>query len=184
MFTLFVTEVTPWGLGSDLSDHFVWSEYRGVNQTRFPPQGVKNFHSIYGVNYSLDFFFFYREKRPFFRVSKRVSRAWFERALRSHGLKSGFQIRKGPNHVPKRLSECDSFLCEHSHCVLPAGREIYSVLRDLYPLCPRIECPVGASCTIQKKQWPLAVARLHSFLIRNCHAFRVLIVVAYKAPSD
>ena len=52
------------------------------------------------------------EKQNFFRVSK----AWFETALRSHGLKSGFQIRKGPNHVLKRLSECDSSPCEHSHC--------------------------------------------------------------------
>ena len=49
-----------------------------------------------------------------FRVSKRVSKAWFETALRSEGLKSGFQIRKGPNHVPKRLSERDSFSCEQA----------------------------------------------------------------------
>ena len=51
----------------------------------------------------------------FFCISKRVSKAWFETALRSQGLKSGFQIRKGSNHVPKRLSERDSFSCEHSH---------------------------------------------------------------------
>ena len=51
-----------------------------------------------------------------FRVSKRVSIAWFETALRSHGLKSGFQIRKGQNHVLKRLSERDSSPCEHSQC--------------------------------------------------------------------
>ena len=51
-------------------------------------------------------------KRPFFRVSK----ASFETALRSQGLKSGFQIRKGPNHVPKRLSERDSFSCEQALC--------------------------------------------------------------------
>ena len=44
-----------------------------------------------------------------------VSKAWFETALHSHGLKSGFQIRKGPNHVPKRLSERDSFSCEQAH---------------------------------------------------------------------
>ena len=52
----------------------------------------------------------------FFCVSKRVSKAWFETALCSHWLKSGFQIRKGPNHVLKRLSERDSSPCEHSHC--------------------------------------------------------------------
>ena len=34
-----------------------------------------------------------------------------------HGLKSGFQIRKGPNYVLKRLSEHDSSPCEHSHYV-------------------------------------------------------------------
>ena len=50
----------------------------------------------------------------FFRVSKHVSKAWFERALRSQKVKSGFQIRKGPNHVPKRLSERDSFSCEQA----------------------------------------------------------------------
>ena len=49
-----------------------------------------------------------RSKTPFFRVSK----AWFERALRSQRVKSGFQIRKGP----KRLSEHDSFSCEQAHC--------------------------------------------------------------------
>ena len=49
-------------------------------------------------------------KRPLFRVSK----AWFERALRSQRVKSG----KGLNHVPKRLSERDSFLCEQAHCVV------------------------------------------------------------------
>ena len=54
----------------------------------------------------------------FFCVSKRVSKAWFERALRSHGLKSGFQIRKGPNHLLKRLSERDSSSCEHSQCYM------------------------------------------------------------------
>ena len=54
----------------------------------------------------------------FFHLSKRVSKAWFETALHSHGLKSGFQIRKGPNHVLKRLSERDSSPCEHSHCYM------------------------------------------------------------------
>ena len=54
------------------------------------------------------------QNAPFFRISKRVSKAWFETALRSQGLKSGFQIRKGPNHVPKRLSERDSFSCEQA----------------------------------------------------------------------
>ena len=57
-----------------------------------------------------------RSKKPFFRVSK----AWFETALRSHGLKSGFQIRKGPNHVLKRLSEHDSSPCEHSQYLVQA----------------------------------------------------------------
>ena len=41
---------------------------------------------------------FYRNHDPkclFFHVSKRISKAWFERALRSQRLKSGFQIRKG-----------------------------------------------------------------------------------------
>ena len=56
----------------------------------------------------------------FFRVSKLVSKliskAWFERALHSQRVKSGFQIRKGPNHVPKRLSERDSFSCEQAQC--------------------------------------------------------------------
>ena len=50
-----------------------------------------------------------------FSRSKRISKAWFETALRSHGLKSGLQIRKGSNHVLKRLSERDSSPCEHSH---------------------------------------------------------------------
>ena len=53
-----------------------------------------------------------RSKTPFFCVSK----AWFETALRSHGLKSGFQIRKGPNPILKRLSERDASPCEHSLC--------------------------------------------------------------------
>ena len=51
-------------------------------------------------------------KTPFFRVSK----AWFETALHSQRLNSGFQIRKWPNHVPKCLSERDSSPCEHSQC--------------------------------------------------------------------
>ena len=54
-----------------------------------------------------------RSKTPFFHISKRISKAWFEIALRSHGLKSGLQIGKGPNHVQKHLSECDSSPCEH-----------------------------------------------------------------------
>ena len=33
--------------------------------------------------------------------------------------KSGFKIRKGPNHVPKCLSERDSFSCEQALCLLP-----------------------------------------------------------------
>ena len=33
-----------------------------------------------------------------------------------HGLKSGFQIRKRPNHVLKRLSERDSSPCKHTQC--------------------------------------------------------------------
>ena len=49
-------------------------------------------------------------KRQCFRVSK----AWFERALRSQRVKSGFQIRKGQNHDPKRLSEHDLILCEQA----------------------------------------------------------------------
>ena len=53
----------------------------------------------------------------FFRVSNHVSKAWFETAFHSQGLKSGFQIRKGPNHVPKRLSEHDSFSCEQAQCL-------------------------------------------------------------------
>ena len=44
-------------------------------------------------------------------------------ALRSQGLKSGFQIRKGPNHVPKRLSERDSFSCEQAHFYTPQDQE-------------------------------------------------------------
>ena len=55
-----------------------------------------------------------RSKTLFFRVSKRISKAWFETALHSHGLKSGFQIRRGPNHVLKCLSERYSIPCEHS----------------------------------------------------------------------
>ena len=46
-------------------------------------------------------------------------KAWFETALRSQGLKSGFQIRKGPNHVPKRLSERDSFSCKQAQYQTP-----------------------------------------------------------------
>ena len=53
----------------------------------------------------------------FFRVSKRVSKAWFETAFCSHGLKSGFQIRKRLNHVLKRLSERDSSPCKHTQSV-------------------------------------------------------------------
>ena len=49
-------------------------------------------------------------KTPVFCVSK----AWFERALRSQRVKSGFQIRKGQNHDPKRLSEHDLILCEQA----------------------------------------------------------------------
>ena len=67
-----------------------------------------------------------RSKTPFFRVSERLSKAWFETALRSHGLKSGFQIRKGPNHVLKCLSERDSSPCEHSHnCVISTSQKIW-----------------------------------------------------------
>ena len=56
-----------------------------------------------------------RSKTPFFF---RVSKARFERALHSQRVKSGFQIRKGLNHVPKRLSERDSFSCEQAQCKL------------------------------------------------------------------
>ena len=35
------------------------------------------------------------QNTSFFRVSKRVSKAWFERALHSQRVKSSFQIRKG-----------------------------------------------------------------------------------------
>ena len=46
-----------------------------------------------------------------FRVSKtHFQKPDLKQALRSHGLKSGFQIRK----VLKRLSERDSSPCEHS----------------------------------------------------------------------
>ena len=56
-------------------------------------------------------------KTPLFlRFKMHVSKAWFETALRLQGLKSGFQIRKGPNHVPKRLSERDSFSCKQAQC--------------------------------------------------------------------
>ena len=51
------------------------------------------------------------------KYPKHVSKARFETALHSHGLKSGFQIRKGPNHVLKRFSDRDSSPCEHSQCV-------------------------------------------------------------------
>ena len=51
---------------------------------------------------------------------KHVSKAWFEKALCSQRIKSGFQIRKGPNHVPKCLSEHDSFPCEQALCVFCA----------------------------------------------------------------
>ena len=53
------------------------------------------------------FYAIHDPKRLFFRVLKCVSNAWFERALHSPG--------KVPNHVPKRLSERDSFLCEQAH---------------------------------------------------------------------
>ena len=36
-----------------------------------------------------------RSKTPLFCISKCISKAWFERALRSQRVKSGFQIRKG-----------------------------------------------------------------------------------------
>ena len=55
-------------------------------------------------------------KRPFFVFQKRVSKAWFERALRSQRVKSGFQRVR--NHGPKRLLERDSFLCEQAHSFL------------------------------------------------------------------
>ena len=59
-----------------------------------------------------------RSKTPFFSHFKSRSKAWFETALCSPGLKSGFHIRKGPNHVLKRLSERDSFSCKQAHCIL------------------------------------------------------------------
>ena len=71
-----------------------------------------------------------RSKTPFFCISKDVSKAWFETALCSHGLKSGFQIRKGPNHVLKRISKHDSSPCEHSHFYIPVHR-MYVLLLTL-----------------------------------------------------
>ena len=43
-----------------------------------------------------------------------ISKAWFETALHSQGLKSCFQISKGLNHVLKELSEHDSFSCKQA----------------------------------------------------------------------
>ena len=63
------------------------------------------------------------QKRPFFRISKRISKAWFETALHLQRLKSGFQIRKGPNHIPKRLLERDSFSCEQAHSLVGKWQE-------------------------------------------------------------
>ena len=53
------------------------------------------------------------QKRPFFAFQNAFQKPDLKQ--RSWGLKSGFQIRKGPNHVPKRLSERDSFSCEQAH---------------------------------------------------------------------
>ena len=57
-----------------------------------------------------------RSKTPFFRVSKRVSKAWFETALRSHGLKSGFPLsnQERAESRSETSSERDSSPCEHS----------------------------------------------------------------------
>ena len=76
------------------------------------------FRNSFAFTWNQAFYADHDPKCPFFRVSKRVSKAWFQTALRSYGLISGFRIRKGPNHVLKRLSERDSSPCEHSHCHL------------------------------------------------------------------
>ena len=52
----------------------------------------------------------------FFSFQNAFQNCWFETALHSHGLKSGFQIRKGPNHIPKCLLERDSFSCKQAQC--------------------------------------------------------------------
>ena len=44
----------------------------------------------------------------------RVSKAWFERALCSQRVTSGFKSGKGQNHDPKQLLERDSLLCEQA----------------------------------------------------------------------
>ena len=64
IFTLFVTDVTPWVVTSVITSFGVNIEYTWrdstrwvVNQVKFTPQRMKFLHSIDGVNYSLDFFF-------------------------------------------------------------------------------------------------------------------------------
>ena len=73
-----------------------------------------------------------RSKTPFFRVSKRVPKAWFETAFCLHGLKSGFQIRKRPNQVLKRLSERDSSPCKHTQCLLDGDWQVMSPLESWF----------------------------------------------------
>ena len=57
-----------------------------------------------------------RCKTPiFFAFQNAFQKPDLKQAFCLHGLKSGFQIRKRPNHVLKRLSERDSSPCKHTH---------------------------------------------------------------------
>ena len=119
-----------------------------------------------------------RSKTPFFRVSK----AWFETALRSHGLKSGFQIRKGPNHVLKRLSECNSSPCEYS---LRCARSTFAPI-------PRMRCPFNRwqphlhtlpihgqfSVAFHWLSWPLVRIFSHNSLTYECGEMPTIILIS------
>ena len=59
-----------------------------------------------------------RSKTPFFSRSKTHFRSLILNSFASTWAKIRLQIRKGPNHVPKRLSERDSSSCEHSLVLL------------------------------------------------------------------
>ena len=78
-----------------------------------------------------------RSKTPFFSRFKTRSKSLIWNSFCLHGLKSGFQIRKRPNHVLKRLSERDSSPCKHTHCLpsssYPQQLQLSSTLTSLTP---------------------------------------------------
>ena len=130
IFTLFVTQLTPWGVTSICSDHFFWSEYR-MNRMRFHSSssefhatGVRiewnsllnewNFFTpIDGVNYSLNFFLESRLRFPnlAFYIIKHVKHV----RNGHHGL-TEVPLEMPPDHDQQNkieISLCDSTLLTH-----------------------------------------------------------------------